>query len=160
MSQLSKYKYIYTFMRCCLLNNRPMSNCFKHLSQHKQIVVFCSENSAMARCQDIHIHQNILKRDSWLRKTDQNFCFIEVREMVVAVRQPSSECTAIFTMCIVLHRPSPCAVTIHKTRTDQRWNWQYQNRANGWGSHKYCPATIPRIFTPRDINNISMHTYF
>ena len=34
--------------------------------------------------------------------------------MVVAVRQPSTECTAMFTVCIVLHRPSPCAVTIHK----------------------------------------------
>ena len=30
--------------------------------------------------------------------------------------------TAIFTVYIVEHRPPPCAVTIHKTRTDQQWN--------------------------------------
>ena len=42
--------------------------------------------------------------------------------MVVAVEQPSAECTAIFTVCIVEHRPPPCAGTIHKTRKDQKWN--------------------------------------
>ena len=30
--------------------------------------------------------------------------------MVVAVQQLSSECTATFTVYIVLHRPLPCAV--------------------------------------------------
>ena len=29
------------------------------------------------------------------------FCLLEVRAMVVAVQQPSAECTAIFTVCIV-----------------------------------------------------------
>ena len=37
-------------------------------------------------------------------------CLIEVRAMVVAVQQPSAECTAIFAMCTVEH----CA--------DQQWN--------------------------------------
>ena len=57
-----------------------------------------------------------------------NFCLIEVRAMVVAIQQPSEECTAIFTVCIVSHRPPPCAVIIHKTCTYQRWNG-YQNSA-------------------------------
>ena len=35
--------------------------------------------------------------------------------MVVAVQQPSSECTAIFTVCIVKHCPPPSPVTIDKT---------------------------------------------
>ena len=30
--------------------------------------------------------------------------------------------TAIFTVCIVLHRALPCAVTIHKTLTDKQLN--------------------------------------
>ena len=41
------------------------------------------------------------------------FCVIEVRAMVVAVQQPLAECTTIFTMCIVEHRPLPCTVTIY-----------------------------------------------
>ena len=52
----------------------------------------------------------------------QDFCLIEVRAMVVAVQQHSAKCTAILTVCIVLHLPPPCAVTIHKTSTDQQWN--------------------------------------
>ena len=43
------------------------------------------------------------------------FCSSEVRAMVVAVQQPLGECTAIFTVGIVKHRPPPCAVTMHKT---------------------------------------------
>ena len=46
--------------------------------------------------------------------------------MVVAVQQPSAECTAIFAVCIVQHRPPPCAVTTHKTCPAQQWN-AYQN---------------------------------
>ena len=42
--------------------------------------------------------------------------------MILAVQQPSAECTAIFTVSIVEHRPPPCAVTIHKTHTDQQRN--------------------------------------
>ena len=42
--------------------------------------------------------------------------------MVLAVQQPSAECTAIFTVCIVQHRPTPSAVTIHENWMDQRWN--------------------------------------
>ena len=34
-------------------------------------------------------------------KYDITFCLLEVRAMVVAVQQPSAECTAIFTVCIV-----------------------------------------------------------
>ena len=45
-------------------------------------------------------------------------CWIEVCAMVLAVRQPSATCTAIFTMFIAIHS----AVTIHKTCTDQQWN--------------------------------------
>ena len=56
----------------------------------------------------------------------QDFCLIEVRAMVVAVQQHSAKCTAILTVCIVLHLPPPCAVTIHKTCTEQQWN-RYQN---------------------------------
>ena len=33
----------------------------------------------------------------------------------MAVKQPLAKCTAILTMCIVLHRPPPYAVTIHNT---------------------------------------------
>ena len=51
-----------------------------------------------------------------------------VRPMAVAVQQPSVECIANFIMCIVEHHPPPCAVTIHKICTDQRWNG-YQNIA-------------------------------
>ena len=40
--------------------------------------------------------------------------------MVVAVLQPLAECTAIFTVCIVEHRPPPCAVAMHKTCTYQK----------------------------------------
>ena len=32
---------------------------------------------------------------------NNTFCLLEVRAMVVAVQQPSAECTAIFTVCIV-----------------------------------------------------------
>ena len=42
--------------------------------------------------------------------------------MVVALQQPLTECTAIFTVCIVKHRPPPCTGTTHKTCTDQQWN--------------------------------------
>ena len=31
----------------------------------------------------------------------EDFCLLEVRAMVVAVQQPSAECIAIFTVCIV-----------------------------------------------------------
>ena len=48
--------------------------------------------------------------------------------MVVAVQQPLGECTAISTVCIVIHRPPPCAVTKHKTLADQQWNG-FQNSA-------------------------------
>ena len=49
--------------------------------------------------------------------------------MVVAVQQPLAECTAIFTMCVIIeHRPPPCTVTIHKIFTDQQWNG-FQNSA-------------------------------
>ena len=53
------------------------------------------------------------------------FCLIEVRAMVVAVQQPLAECTFIFTVVLshlYSHRPPPCAVTIHKTYTDQLWS--------------------------------------
>ena len=33
--------------------------------------------------------------------THAYFCLLEVRAMVVAVQQPSAECTAILTVCIV-----------------------------------------------------------
>ena len=36
-----------------------------------------------------------------LMKGAQSLCFIEVRAMVMAVQQPSTGCTAIFTVCIV-----------------------------------------------------------
>ena len=42
--------------------------------------------------------------------------------MVVAVLQPLAECTALFTVCIVEHRPPPCALTMHKTYTYQKAN--------------------------------------
>ena len=42
--------------------------------------------------------------------------------MVVAVQQPSVECTASFTEFIVEQTPTPCAVAIHKTFIDQQWN--------------------------------------
>ena len=42
--------------------------------------------------------------------------------MVVAVQQPLEECAAFFTVCIVEHNPPTCAVTIHKTVTDQQCN--------------------------------------
>ena len=50
------------------------------------------------------------------------FCLIEVSAMVAAVQRSLVECTAIFTVCIVEHRPPPCAVRIHETCTDQQWN--------------------------------------
>ena len=34
------------------------------------------------------------------KKKRYNFCLIEVRAMVVAMQQPSPECTAVFTVCI------------------------------------------------------------
>ena len=40
--------------------------------------------------------------DGGCKKSLVNFCLIEVRAMMVAaVQQPSAECTAIFTVCIV-----------------------------------------------------------
>ena len=49
---------------------------------------------------------------------------IEVRAMVVAVQlqQPLSECTAIYAVYFVEHRPPPSAVIIHESCTDQQWN--------------------------------------
>ena len=47
---------------------------------------------------------------------------LEERALVMAVQQPLAECTAIFIVCIVKHHPPPCAMTIHKTCTDQQWN--------------------------------------
>ena len=46
--------------------------------------------------------------------------------MVVAVQQLLAEYFATSTVRIAEHRPPPCAVTIHKTCTDQQWNG-YQN---------------------------------
>ena len=37
-----------------------------------------------------------------------NFCLLEV---IAMAQQPLVECTAIITVCIVEHRPPPCAVT-------------------------------------------------
>ena len=68
-------------------------------------------------------HQN-----NQLLKKQQYFCLPEVWAMVVAVQQPSVECFAIFTVCIVQHRPPPCAKTTHKTCTAQRLN-RYQDSA-------------------------------
>ena len=34
--------------------------------------------------------------------------------MVLAVQPPLAECTAIFTVCIIEHRPPPYAVIIHQ----------------------------------------------
>ena len=42
--------------------------------------------------------------------------------MVEAVHQPSAECTAIFTLCVIEHPPPPFAVTIYKTCTGQLWS--------------------------------------
>ena len=39
----------------------------------------------------------------------------------MAVPQALADCTAIFTVYIVKHRPLPCVVTIHETSTDQQW---------------------------------------
>ena len=63
----------------------------------------------------------------WVKRSalsllEKYFCLIEVRAMVVAVLQPLAECTAIFTVCIVEHRPPPCAVTVHKTIAYQKAN--------------------------------------
>ena len=55
-------------------------------------------------------------------------CLIEVWAIVVAVQQPSAGCIAIFTVCIVQHRPPPSAVTIQENWIDQRWNG-YQHSA-------------------------------
>ena len=68
---------------------------------------------------------------------DNNFCLIEVRAMVVAEKRPSAECTAIFTVCIVYQRLPPCAVTIHKTCTDQQWNG-FQNSARIQDQRSMC----------------------
>ena len=51
----------------------------------------------------------------FLRTRSINFCLLEVRVMVMALLQPLAECSAIFTVCVVLHRSPPCAVTTHKT---------------------------------------------
>ena len=42
--------------------------------------------------------------------------------MVVAVQQLLAEYFATSTVRIAEHHPPPCAVTIHKTCTDQQWN--------------------------------------
>ena len=42
--------------------------------------------------------------------------------MVVAVQQPSVECTAILIMCIDEHRPPSCAVTMRKTSGNTQIN--------------------------------------
>ena len=53
------------------------------------------------------------------------FCFREVRAMVVAVKQPSVECTAIFTMSIahlcVLWQHTKPAWTVCETSTEKRF---------------------------------------
>ena len=66
------------------------------------------------------------------------FCLLEVRAMVVAVQQLSAECTAIFTVCIVLHRPPPCAVTTHKTCPAQRWNGYQDSAARIQDQRQMC----------------------
>ena len=48
-----------------------------------------------------------------LRSLGQAFCVFP---------QPFARCTAIFTMCVAVHRPPTFTVTIHKTCTDQQWN--------------------------------------
>ena len=107
-------------MRCCLLNNRPMSNCFKHFSPHKQSGTLLGK--LMARCQDIYIHLIILERDSWLRKTDQNFC-----------KGSGSGCTAA-----PLSLPCVLSNTAHLSV-----QWQYTKPAqiNGGTDTKTVPAS-------------------
>ena len=61
--------------------------------------------------------------------------------MVVTVQSPCAECTAIATMCIVAHRPPPCAVKIYKTRTDERGN-EFQDSAPIQDQRSICqPST-------------------
>ena len=78
----------------------------------------------------------------WILHRGDHLCLLEVRAMVVTAQQPLAKCTAIATMCIVEHRPAPCAVKIYKTCTDEQGNefqdiapiqdrrsmcWQYTN---------------------------------
>ena len=63
-----------------------------------------------------------------------NFCLLEVIAMAL---QPLVECTAIFIVCIVEHRPPPCAVTIHKTCTYQQWNI-FQDNAHIQDQRSMC----------------------
>ena len=46
---------------------------------------------------------------------NHSFCAIEVKATVVAVQQPSVECTALYTPCIVEHHTPPCSVRIQNT---------------------------------------------
>ena len=85
--------------------------------------------------------------------------------MVVAVQQPLVECTAIITLCIVEHRPPPCAVTIQKPSTDERWNDPETVPASS-NTTSQCPGDTPNAFNlayrPRVYQNnykaVVMHT--
>ena len=46
-------------------------------------------------------------------------------------------CTAIFTVYFVSHRPSPCAIAIHKTCTDQLWD-RHQDSARTQDQRSMC----------------------
>ena len=78
-----------------------------------------------------------------LRHNWQTFCLIEVRAMVVVVQQPLAECTTIFTVCIVEHRPPPYAVTItqnpHKSAVEQipRQCLHPRSKVNVLATHKH-----------------------
>ena len=59
------------------------------------------------------------------------------RAIVVGVPLPLAECTVNITVCIVEHRPPPCAVTRHKTCTNQQQN-RFQNSARIQDQRSMC----------------------
>ena len=46
---------------------------------------------------------------------NHSYCAIEVKATVVAVQQPSVECTALFIVCVVEYHTPPCSVRIQNT---------------------------------------------
>ena len=71
--------------------------------------------------------------------------------MVVAAHQPYSEHTAICTIYVLSNnkqRPPPCAVTIHKTCTDQRWNGGHLERIYVFIELGFLSATVS-LYAPK-----------
>ena len=75
---------------------------------------------------------------------------------VIAVQQLIAECIAISTVCIVEHRPPTCAVTIHKTCTDQQWN-RFQDSAGVQDQRSMCwQLTLILITVKAEGNSIPL----